>query len=90
MYSLCASFLGRICLSGDVDKLERWQEEVIKSGFAFYGKLSNVIKHGKTTVFGNRGKSVRHPEGFRLLSEKPMMRYWLYTTDSKNPMVSLK
>lgn len=39
VYSLCASFLGRICLSGDVDKLERWQEEVIKSGFAFYGKL---------------------------------------------------
>lgn len=70
MYSLCASFLGRICLSGDVDKLEEWQEEVIKSGFAFYRKLSNVIRCGKTTVCGSRGKSVRHPEVVQIVVRK--------------------
>ena len=70
MYSLCASFLGRICLSGDVDKLEKRQEEVIKSGFTFYRKLSNVIKYGKTTVCGNRGRSVRHPDGVQIVVRK--------------------
>ncbi len=70
VYSLCAAFLGRVCLSGDVDKLEKRQEEVIKSGFAFYGKLSNVIKYGKTTVCGNRGRSVRHPDGVQIVVRK--------------------
>lgn len=41
-----------------------------KSGFAFYRKLSNVIRCGKTTVCGSRGKSVRHPEGVQIVVRK--------------------
>ena len=66
VYSLAASFLGRICLSGDIDNLCDWQENIIKNGIAFYKKLSDVIKHGVTQVYGNRGESMRYPTGVQI------------------------
>lgn len=70
VYSLCAAFLGRVCLSGDIDKLENWQYDILKHGFDFYQKLSDIIKFGKTTVCGNRGKSMRHPTGVQIVLRK--------------------
>lgn len=67
IYTLSAACLGRMLLSGDIDKLESWQTELVKEGINFYGKLENVIKYGKTKVYGNRGKSMRYPEGTQIV-----------------------
>ncbi len=67
VYSLAATFLGRMCLSGEIDKMSPQQMEIIKQGTDFYGKLSDIILNGKTDLLGNRGKSVRYPEGVQIV-----------------------
>ncbi|MCI9084990.1 MAG: alpha-galactosidase [Clostridia bacterium] len=64
-YSVSATFLGRMCLSGDVAELTDEQWGVIDRGIAFYKKAVPVIKHGKSRRFGTRIKSERHPEGWQ-------------------------
>ena len=64
-YSVSATFLGRMCLSGDVEELTDEQWSVIDRGIAFYKKAVPVIKHGKSRRFGTRIKSERHPEGWQ-------------------------
>jgi len=62
-YSLCATFLGRVCLSGEVDKLSEWQKGILSDAMTFYAKLENIIKNGKSRIYGNRSKSMRYPSG---------------------------
>ncbi|MDY3928701.1 MAG: glycoside hydrolase family 36 protein [Clostridia bacterium] len=62
-YSMAATFLGRICLSGDVDKLSEEQWKVIDKAFDFYNGCENIIKCGITRVYGNRGNNIRYPNG---------------------------
>lgn len=64
-YSVSATFMGRMCLSGDVAELTDEQWSVIDRGIAFYKKAVPVIKHGKSRRFGTRIKSERHPEGWQ-------------------------
>lgn len=51
-YSLAATLLGRMCLSGDIDKLHKEQWEVVEKGIAFYKKAVPIIKDGKNRRFG--------------------------------------
>ncbi len=62
-YSMAATFLGRICLSGDVDKLSEDRWEIIDNALDFYGKCENIIKHGTTNMYGNRGNNTRYAIG---------------------------
>lgn len=64
-YSAAASFLGRMCLSGDVTDLTEEQWRVIDNGIAFYKKAVPVIKKGRSRILGSRTKSDRHPEGWQ-------------------------
>lgn len=64
-YSLAATFLGRLCLSGDVTNLSCEQWEIIDSGIAFYKNAANVIKEGKSRIISHRGLSDRHPTGWQ-------------------------
>ena len=43
-YSVAATFLGRMCLSGDVTDLSQSQWEVIDKGIAFYKRIAPIIK----------------------------------------------
>ncbi len=63
VYSLAATFLGRVCLSGCIDKLAPWQEEIVSEAMDFYAGLENIIKNGLTKVYGTRKKCRRYPEG---------------------------
>ena len=45
-YRLCAGFLGRICLSGGLDRLHDWQMDVVREALAFYQKVKHIIKDG--------------------------------------------
>lgn len=64
-YSIAATFLGRMCLSGDVTKLTDAQRDVITRGVAFYKEAAPFIKRGKSSIMGERKKSDRHPEGYQ-------------------------
>lgn len=70
IYSLCATFLGRMCLSGDLCKMESWQEELVKEAIGFYEKIKPVIQKGDQYIYDNYGISYNHPEGSQVVVRK--------------------
>ncbi len=66
-YSMAATFLGRMCLSGDVTKLADAQWEVIDRGIAFYKKAAPIIKDGFSRLYGPKVLNYRHPVGWQCL-----------------------
>lgn len=66
-YSIAATFLGRMCLSGDVTRLGMDQWNILEKGMAFYKKISPVIKKGQSYRFGPEVTSIRHPEGWQAI-----------------------
>ncbi len=67
VYSIAATFLGRMCLSGDVTRLGMDQWNIIEKGITFYKKISPVIKRGQSYRFGPEVASIRHPEGWQAI-----------------------
>ena len=63
VYSLAAGFLGRLCLSGEIDKLSETQWTIVKKAIEFYEKVAPVIKNGKSRLLQQIGQSWRHPQG---------------------------
>ena len=70
VYSLAATFLGRVCLSGNVPDLAPWQKDILKKAMDFYAKLENVICNGRSKIYGNRSSSMRYPEGLQVVVRK--------------------
>lgn len=66
-YSMAATFLGRMCLSGDVTKLTARQWDVIDRGIAFYKKAASIIKDGFSRLYGPKVLNYRHPVGWQCL-----------------------
>lgn len=66
-YSIAATFLGRMCLSGDVTKLTDDQWDVIDRGIAFYKKAAPIIKDGFSRLYGPKVLNYRHPTGWQCL-----------------------
>lgn len=64
-YSVANTFLGRMCLSGDVTNLSEEQWAVIDNGIAFYKEIAPIIKKGFTYRFGSHITSERHPHGWQ-------------------------
>lgn len=64
-YSIANTFLGRMCISGDVTKLSEAQWDVIDRGIAFYRKIAGIIKHGFTYFYGSNVTSYRHLKGWQ-------------------------
>lgn len=64
-YSIANTFLGRMCLSGDVTNLSNEQWDVIDRGIAFYKEISPIIKKGFTYRYGSHITSERHPQGWQ-------------------------
>lgn len=65
VYSMAATFLGRMCLSGDVLNLTSEQWTAIEDGIAFYHEIAPVIRHGVTRFFGTEQTSWRHLKGWQ-------------------------
>ncbi len=64
-YSIANTFLGRMCLSGDVTNLSEEQWEVIDRGIAFYREIAPIIKKGQTYHLSPAVARMRHPEGWQ-------------------------
>jgi alpha-galactosidase len=67
VYSLANTFLGRMCLSGDVFDLDKDQWGIVDESIAFYNKVSSTIREGSSYRFGPPVKSYRHPEGWQAI-----------------------
>jgi alpha-galactosidase len=68
IYSLAATFLGRMCLSGEIEQLTRPQLDLVKQALAFYRLMAPIIKHGTSRLSGRRGESWRHPTGWQAMT----------------------
>lgn len=70
IYSLAATFMGRVCISGQIDELREEQYEIIRKAIDYYKKLEDIIKNGSTKIYGNRSKSTRYPTGTQAVVRK--------------------
>lgn len=66
-YSLTSTFLGRMCLSGDIYDLTAQQLSLVEEAISFYRKAAEVIRSGKTTRIECSTESYNHPEGQQLV-----------------------
>ena len=64
-YSLVNTFLGVMCLSGDVINLSQEQWEKVEEGMDFYRQARRIIRDGESAFFGEVSESWRHPEGWQ-------------------------
>ncbi len=66
-YTMAATFLGRMCLSGDVLDLSADQWNAITEGIAFYKQIRDIIRHGFSYLYGTAQNSWRHLSGWQCL-----------------------
>ncbi len=66
-YSMCATLLGRMGLSGDIYDLSEHQWQLIDEGMDFYRRAADIIRHGKTTVICATPDSYNAPCGGQLV-----------------------
>ena len=66
-YSLTAGFLGRLCISGELDGLDGNQWSVVQDAIRFYEQVAPIIKNGKSRLYQQIGNAWRHPQGAQAL-----------------------
>lgn len=64
-HSLAATFLGRMALSGAIDKLSAAQWALVREAIAFQKQAAPIIREGTSRRFGELGASWRHPSGWQ-------------------------
>ncbi len=67
-YSLAATFLGRMCLSGDVAALDEAAWRLVRDAISFYREVAPVIRDGvfRSTRVGS--DSYQHPVGYQVVT----------------------
>jgi alpha-galactosidase len=65
VYSLAATFLGRMCLSGDVQKLSTEQWRIVTEALSLHCEVSGVIRDGFSRRFGQPVLNYHHPKGWQ-------------------------
>lgn len=64
-YSLVNTFLGVMCLSGDVADLSAEQWAKVDEGICFFKAVRGIIRDGVSAFHGQVSRSWRHPEGWQ-------------------------
>ncbi len=64
-YSLAATFLGRMCLSGDLNDLSPAQWKLVIAAMELYRRVAPIIRDGVSIFHENKGPSWRHPRGWQ-------------------------
>lgn len=64
-YRLASGFLGRLCLSGGIDSLSKEQDMLMRHALESYRHAAPVIKTGKTEVYGEGCRNLRHLSGWQ-------------------------
>jgi len=66
-YSLCNTFLGRMCLSGDIYDLSDHQWSLIDDAISFYKEVSEIVRSGKTVEIKADTDGYNKPTGNQLV-----------------------
>lgn len=64
-YSIAATFLGAMCLSGDAVQLSSAQWQVVERGIAFYRRVTPVILRGVSRIFDHGTAGYMDSEGWQ-------------------------
>ena len=64
-YSLVNTFLGVMCLSGDIEALSAEQWRAVDDAIAFYRSAEGIIRNGVSAFYGQVSSSWRHPRGWQ-------------------------
>jgi alpha-galactosidase len=64
-YSFAATFLGRMCISGDVMELPEATFSIVRRAQDFYVEAVPIIRDGLTRIIDRTGPSRRYPEGWQ-------------------------
>ena len=67
-YSLAATFLGRMCLSGDVHGLSDSAWQLVRESIEFYQDVAPIIRDGTFRCVRDIGHSYQHPTGFQIVT----------------------
>jgi alpha-galactosidase len=67
-YSLAATFLGRMCLSGDVHLLSQRQWALVGEGMRLYQQAAPVIADGVSHIVRHSNGSLRKPDGWQIVT----------------------
>lgn len=68
VYSLSATFYGRMCISGNVFELSDEQMDWMHRSMAFYQKAAPTLKHGRSVVRDSGIANRRHTQGWQYVS----------------------
>ena len=66
-YLLSSTFLGRMCLSGEITELNEHQWDMTIRAESMYQRVAPIIKHGRSYRFGPEVTSYRHPRGWQAI-----------------------
>lgn len=66
-YIMAGTFLGRMCLSGDIDSLSGDQWKIVEQSMEYYRLCVPVIKNGNSYRYGPEIQSYEHPTGYQIL-----------------------
>jgi alpha-galactosidase len=89
-FVLTSAFLGRLCLSGDVDRLpeERWRQAL--DAVAMYAKVRHIIRDGFTDVIESTVRDYSAPEGWqivrRVLGDEALLVVHTYAGGANPPV----
>lgn len=64
-YQICSGLLGRLCFSGEPERLSAEQWAVMDEGISFYCEAAPVIDRGMSRRFGPAVVSYRAPKGWQ-------------------------
>lgn len=67
-YSLAATFLGRMCLSGEVARLDAGAWAFVREAVAFYREVAPVIRDGEFRCVRSGVVSYQHPTGHQVVT----------------------
>ena len=72
MYSLASGFLGRLCISGEIDELNEKQWSLVQEIVSFYDQVAPIIKNGRSRLYQHIGLSWQHPQGAQVVLRTSM------------------
>ena len=66
-YSMVSTFLGRMCLSGDIYGLTEQKWEIVEKGITFYRRAVPVIRDGISRRYGREKQDYNHLKGWQIV-----------------------
>lgn len=66
-YSLAATFLGRVCISGEIHRLSNQQIRLLTRALSLYADIAEVLRFGRSSFFDSGETSYVDPRGWQIV-----------------------